>query len=85
MSETAIRTQLVNLLTKQQAHMNLDDALKNFPAKDYNTRPPNVEYTFWHLLEHSHQPVGYSGLLPQSRLQVCRMAARLLACQRCHH
>ncbi len=52
MSETAIRTQLVNLLTKQQAHMNLDDALKRFPAKDFNTRPPNVEYTFWHLLEH---------------------------------
>ena len=52
MSDTALRTQLVNLLTKQQAHMNLDDALKNFPAKDYNTRPPNVEYTFWHLLEH---------------------------------
>jgi hypothetical protein len=52
MSEAAIRTQLVNLLTKQQAHQSLDDAVKNFPAKDYNTRPPNVEYTFWHLLEH---------------------------------
>ena len=52
MSDAATRTQLVNLLTKQQAHQSLDDAVKNFPAKDYNTRPPNVEYTFWHLLEH---------------------------------
>lgn len=52
MSEAAIRTQLVNLLTKQQAHQSLDDAVKNFPEKDLNTRPPNVEYTFWHLLEH---------------------------------
>jgi hypothetical protein len=52
MSDAAIRKQLVNLLTKQQAHQSLDDAVKNFPAKDYNTRPPNVEYTFWHLLEH---------------------------------
>src|SRR5689334_4258193 len=52
MSDAAIRKQLINLLTKQQAHQSLDDAVKNFPAKDYNTRPPNVEYTFWHLLEH---------------------------------
>ena len=52
MSDTAVRKQLVNLLTKQQAHQSLDDVVKNFPEKDYNTRPPNVEYTFWHLLEH---------------------------------
>jgi hypothetical protein len=52
MSETIIREQLVNMLSKQQAHMTLEDAVKNFPAKDYNTRPLNVEYTFWHLLEH---------------------------------
>ncbi|MBA3868975.1 MAG: DinB family protein [Anaerolineae bacterium] len=52
MSETHIRSQLVNMLSKQQAHMSIDDAVKNFPAKDFNTRPPNVEYTFWHLLEH---------------------------------
>ena len=52
MSETIIREQLVNLLIKQQAHMGFEDAVKNFPAKDFNTRPPNVDYTFWHLLEH---------------------------------
>ena len=52
MSETIIREQLVNLLIKQQAHMGFEDAVKNFPAKDFNTRPPHVDYTFWHLLEH---------------------------------
>ncbi len=52
MSETVIREQLVNMLTVQQAHMGLQDAVKGFPAKDFNTRPPNVDYTFWHLLEH---------------------------------
>ena len=52
MSDQALRTQLVNLLTMQQAHMNFEDAVAKFPPANYNTRPPNVEYTFWHLLEH---------------------------------
>ena len=52
MSEQVIRAQLVNLLTKQQAHMDFDDAVRDFPEAHINTRPPNVEYTFWHLLEH---------------------------------
>lgn len=52
MDESLIREQLVKLLTVQQAHMGLEEAVRNFPANDYNTRPPNVEYTFWHLLEH---------------------------------
>ena len=52
MSDTELRNQLVKMLTTQQAHMSLEDAVKGFPAKDFNTRPPNVEYTFWHLLEH---------------------------------
>ena len=52
MSDQALRTQLVNLLTMQQAHMNFEDAVAKFAPANYNTRPPNVEYTFWHLLEH---------------------------------
>jgi hypothetical protein len=52
MSDTELRNQLVKMLTVQQAHMGLEQAIKNFPAKDFNTRPPNVEYTFWHLMEH---------------------------------
>lgn len=52
MSDAELRNQLVRMLTVQQAHMGLEDAVKGFPTRDYNTRPPNVDYTFWHLLEH---------------------------------
>lgn len=52
MSDQHIREQLVNLLTKPQAHMMFDDAVRDFPLAQINTRPPNVDYTFWHLVEH---------------------------------
>lgn len=52
MSDQHIRTQLVNLLTKGQAHMTFEEAIKGFPLEHINTRPSGVEYTFWHLLEH---------------------------------
>lgn len=52
MSEQHTRAQLVNLLTVQQAHMNFEDAVANFPPEHINTRPPGLDYTFWHLLEH---------------------------------
>jgi len=52
MSDQETRKQLVNLLTVGQAHMTFEDAVKDFPAKAMNLRPANVEYTFWHLLEH---------------------------------
>lgn len=52
MSDQQIRQQLVNLLTKPQAHMLFDDAIKDFPMAHINTRPTGVEYTFWHLLDH---------------------------------
>lgn len=32
--------------------MSFDDAIAEFPAAHRNTRPPNVPYSFWHLLEH---------------------------------
>lgn len=50
--DALLRQQLVNLLTLPQAHMTLQDAVKDFPESHYNTRPTGVEYTFWHLLEH---------------------------------
>lgn len=52
MSESLIRQQLVNMLTVAQAHMTFEDAIKNFPAAHFNTRPTGVDYSFWHLLEH---------------------------------
>lgn len=52
MSDQHTRDQLVNLLTVEQAHMSFENAVRRFPAAHINTRPPNVEYTFWHLIEH---------------------------------
>jgi hypothetical protein len=52
MSEQLIRTQLINLLTQPQAHMTFEDAIRDFPLDQINTRPNGLEYTFWHLLEH---------------------------------
>lgn len=52
MSNQHLRTELVNLLTLRQAHMVFEDAVRNFPLAQINTRPQGVDYTFWHLLEH---------------------------------
>jgi len=50
--DPAVRDQLLFLLKGGGAHMNLDQAVEDFPAEHINTRPPNVPYSFWHLLEH---------------------------------
>ena len=51
-ADQTLRTQLVNLLTVRQAHMDFEDAVAGFPTAHINTRPPHCTYTFWHLLEH---------------------------------
>lgn len=52
MDNPELRTQIVSLLRGEHAHMSFADMVKDFPAVHYNTRPPNVSYSFWHLLEH---------------------------------
>lgn len=52
MSDQALRQQLTAMLQVRQAHMGFDDAVKDFPLEHINTRPPNVSYTFWHLVDH---------------------------------
>lgn len=53
MSNTdALRDHLLKLLDGKMAHMPLPTAVADFPLDLINTRPPNVPYTFWHLLEH---------------------------------
>ena len=47
-----IREQLVQLVRGGNAHLGFSDAVKSFPAEFMNTKPPNVPYTPWHLLEH---------------------------------
>ena len=51
-SESVTRKQLVALLRGGQAHMGFEEAVADFPMALINARPPNVPYTFWHLLEH---------------------------------
>ncbi len=50
-TDTAMREEVVNLLNSM-ARMSIKDAVADFPMKHINTKPPNVEYSFWHLLEH---------------------------------
>jgi hypothetical protein len=52
MNDQELRRQLSALLTERQAHMDFEDAVADFPLTQINTRPPNCDYTFWHLLEH---------------------------------
>jgi hypothetical protein len=46
------RALIREVFTREAAHMSLDEAVAAFPAKQLNARPPNVPYTFWHILEH---------------------------------
>jgi hypothetical protein len=47
-----LRQQVVDLLRGGNAHMPFAEAVADFPEAQVNVRPPNVAYTFWHLLEH---------------------------------
>lgn len=47
-----LREQLVALLRGGNAHIDFAEAVADFPEGLINTRPPNVDYTFWHLIEH---------------------------------
>jgi hypothetical protein len=52
MTEQTLREQLVFLLRGGGAHMSFDQAVADFPAEHFNTHPPGMDYSFWHLLEH---------------------------------
>ncbi len=51
-TNTELRTQLVKLLTGEQAHLTFADAIAELPDTAINLKPANVPYTFWHLVEH---------------------------------
>lgn len=40
------------VFTTESAHMSLDEAVADFPTAHINTKPPNLSYSFWHILEH---------------------------------
>jgi hypothetical protein len=48
----ALRKQLAKLLDGVGARMPFEEAVADFPDDAINQRPPNVDYTPWHLLEH---------------------------------
>lgn len=51
-SDKVVREQFLFLLRGGNAHMNFDQAVADFPIQNINTKPPNVSYTPWYLLEH---------------------------------
>ena len=51
-SDQILRQHLVTLLKGRGAHMSVQDAVADIPDECINARPPNVSYTFWHLVEH---------------------------------
>src|SRR5580692_10164879 len=44
--------QLKELILKGNAHVPLDDALKNLPLNKAGIKPPKLPYTIWQLVEH---------------------------------
>jgi hypothetical protein len=52
MTDQATRNALLGCIDGGQASMTLDAAVADFPPEHYNTRPTNVPYSYWHLLEH---------------------------------
>ena len=52
MNRDPLRQQMVRLLDGVGAHMPFEEAIADFPDDAINVRPPNVDYTPWHLVEH---------------------------------
>lgn len=50
--DTSVRQQLAQNLRVGNAHMRFEDAVAEFPEEHINTWPENVDYSFWHLVEH---------------------------------
>ena len=51
-NDKVLREQLTTLLKGGNAHMTFAQVIADFPPECFNLFPPNVDYTFWHLLEH---------------------------------
>jgi hypothetical protein len=52
MDRDPLRQQLLRLVDGVDAHMPFEEAVADFPDAGMNERPPNVDYTPWHLIEH---------------------------------
>ena len=52
MNENVFRENLINALTKEQAHISLKSALKNLKPENRNKKPSPDVHSVWELLEH---------------------------------
>lgn len=50
-TDDGLREQMLNIL-RNTTERRFEWAVKDFPEEFVNARPPNVEYTPWHLIEH---------------------------------
>jgi hypothetical protein len=51
-NETALRQQVVDLLTSKHAHADFEAAIKGLPASLRGRRPKGAEHSPWEILEH---------------------------------
>jgi DinB superfamily len=51
-NESALRQQVVNLLTSKNAHADFEAAIKDLPANLRGKRPKGAEHSPWEILEH---------------------------------
>jgi hypothetical protein len=51
-TDQALRAHVLALLDGRHAHLTFDEVVADFPPERINTKPPNVPYTPWHLIEH---------------------------------
>jgi len=51
-SDAVVRQQLLFLLSGGNAHNTFEQAVADFPMEFVNTKPKNISYSPWHLLEH---------------------------------
>lgn len=51
-ADAALRTHVRAVLTERQAHLMLDDVLKDFPVERINDRVEGLPYSAWDLLSH---------------------------------
>ncbi|MEO6894915.1 MAG: DinB family protein [Ginsengibacter sp.] len=49
---SAIIDNLINLLNKGNAHISLDEALKDIPFDDLGKKPDGLPYSLWQIAEH---------------------------------
>ena len=52
MDNENLRKELIQYFERPHTHALFANAVKNFPEKLMNEKPPNLPYNFWQMLEH---------------------------------